>query len=68
MKYGEVLAYYIEKQGVSAAELARRIGSPRSTVHGLLSGRAKSPTLDTAVAIADALEVPLKDMIKMMEM
>ena len=65
MKYAKVLAYYLEKQGVSPAELARRIGSPRSTVHALLNGRAKEPTLGKAKAIADALGVPLEEMARM---
>ena len=65
MEYGEVLAYYLEKQGVSAAELARRIDSPRSTVSALLNGRAKEPTLGKAKAIADALGVTLEEMANM---
>ena len=65
MEYGKVLDYYLKKQGISAAELARRIGSPRSTVHALLNGRAKEPTLGKAKAIADALGVPLEEMARM---
>lgn len=65
MRYGEVLAYYLEKQGITPAELARRINSPRSTVHALLNGRAKEPTLGKAKAIADALGVPLEEMVEM---
>lgn len=66
MEYKDVLSYYLAKQGVSPAELARRIDSPRSTVHALLTGRAKEPTLGKAKAIADALGVSLEEMADMM--
>ena len=65
MEYGKVLAYYLDKQGISPAELARRIGSPRSTISALLNGRAKEPTLGKAKAIADALGVSLEEMAEM---
>ena len=65
MEYKDVLAYYLKKQGVTPAELARRIGSPLSTVHALLSGRAKEPTLGKAKTIADALGVSLEEMAEM---
>lgn len=66
MEYKDVLAYYLEKQNVSGAELARRIGSPRSTITELLKGRSKEPTLGRAKAIADALGVTLEEMAQMM--
>ena len=65
MEYKDVLAYYLETTGISAAELARRIDSPRSTINELLKGRAKDPKLGTAKAIADALGVPLEEMVDM---
>ena len=65
MEYKDVLAYYIDKQGLTPAEVARRINSPRSTVNELLKGRAKEPTLGKAKAIADALGVPLEEMVDM---
>lgn len=66
MEYGQVLAYYLDKQGMTKAQLAYAIGSPRSTIGALVSGRAKEPTLGKAKAIADALGVPLQDMVSMM--
>lgn len=65
MEYGKVLAYYLDKQGMTPAELAHRIGSPRSTINALLHGRAKEPTLGKAKAIADALGVSLEEMARM---
>ena len=66
MEYKDVLAYYLKAKGISAAELARRLGSHRSTVNELLKGRAKDPKLGTAKAIADALGVPLEEMVDML--
>lgn len=51
---------------MTKAQLAYAIGSPRSTIGALVSGRAKEPTLGKAKAIADALGVPLQDMVSMM--
>ena len=62
MEYREVLQRYLEELGISQAELARRIGRPRSTVNSLLKHRAKEPTLGTAKAIADALGISLEEM------
>jgi len=66
MEYKDVLAYYLDKQGIAPAELAHRIGSPRSTVNELLKGRSKDPKLGTAKAIADGLGVPLEEMTTML--
>lgn len=66
MEYKDVLAHYLTEKGISPAELARMIDSPRSTVHALLNGRAKEPTLGRAKAIADALGVSLQEMADMM--
>ena len=62
MEYRDALSYYLDAKGISPAELARRIDSPRSTVDALLKGRAKEPTLGKAKAIADALGVSLEEM------
>lgn len=64
MEYREVLKSYLEQANMTPAELARRIGSPRSTIHEILAGRSKEPTLGRAKAIADALGVSLDDMAK----
>lgn len=42
MEYREVLAQYLKEKNISEAELARRIGSPRSTVNAIMIGRAKA--------------------------
>ena len=67
MKYGEVLSYYIDKSGLSRAEVARRAGVGRSQITDLCSGRTKEPTLLKAKDIANALGVSLQEMLDMME-
>lgn len=63
--YAEVLRYYLQRQDVTAAELARRLGTSRSSICELTSGRSKEPTLGKAKAIADALGVSLEEMAVM---
>lgn len=64
MEYRYVLANYLAERNMTPAELSRAIGSPKSTVSALLSGRAKEPTLGKAKAIADALGVSLDEMAR----
>lgn len=52
-----------EAAHVTQAELARRIGKPRSQVCDWEAGR-RNPKLDALKKIADALGVPLDDLIK----
>lgn len=66
MTYGEVLDYYINEVGISRAELARRAKVGRSQITELINGKTKEPGLTRAKAIADALGVPLNDMLDMM--
>lgn len=66
MTYGEVVSYYLGALGISQSELARRIGTGRQTVNSIIKNKGLRPTLDTAVAIANALDVPLQDMVDMM--
>lgn len=67
MTYGEALSYYLEKTGIKPAELARRINVSRGQISDLISGRTKDPALSRAKAIADALGVPLQEMVDWME-
>ena len=66
MTFGEVVLHYLNALGVSQSELARRVGTNRSTINCIIKDERRSPTLDTAVAIADALGVPLEEMVEMM--
>lgn len=66
MKYGDVLMHYMSVTGLSKAEIARRAGIGRSQITDFCTGRTKEPTLFKAKAIADALGVPLQEMVDMM--
>ena len=67
MEYREVLLLYLGKYDMSQAELARRVGVPRSTINSLATGQVSQPTLLTAKAIADAFGVTLQEMVDVME-
>lgn len=60
--YGEVLKLYLDERGMTAGDLARKIGINRGSVYSLMDGRAKEPTLTRAKEIADALGVTLQEM------
>ena len=68
MTYGEVLNFYLKKLGVSQSELARRMNTGRQTINSIIKAGRRGPTLDTALAISEALGVPLQEMVdKMLE-
>ena len=67
MTFGEVVTYYLEQLDVSQSELARRMGTGRQTLNSIIKGNRRGPRLDTAIAIADALGVPLQEMIDKMK-
>jgi transcriptional regulator with XRE-family HTH domain len=49
--------------GLPALELARRSGVARNTIAALEAGQG-NPTVDTLYALADALEVPLSELLE----
>lgn len=67
MTYGEVVTYYLNKLGVSQSELARRMHTGRQTINSIIRGGRRGPTLDTALAISEALGVPIQEMIDKMK-
>lgn len=67
MTFGEVVTYYLEQLDVSQSELARRMGTGRQTLNSIIKGNRRGPRLDTAIAIADALGIPLQEMIDKMK-
>jgi transcriptional regulator with XRE-family HTH domain len=60
--FSRVVKKHREKKGLSRAVLAR-IAGLHQTYIGLLEREERSPNLDTARAIADALGLPLSQMI-----
>jgi DNA-binding XRE family transcriptional regulator len=57
-----VVKKHREKCGFSRAELAQKAGLHQTYI-GLLEREKRSPNLETAMAIADALGLPLAQMI-----
>lgn len=51
------------RKGLSQNELARRAGIKQSVLSYIESGRTKNPRIDTLVAIAAALKVPVNKLI-----
>ena len=66
MEYADVLRYYLEKTGMTQAELASKTGSTRSSIGKLMKGRSKAPSIFKAKAIADAFGMPLQHMVDRM--
>jgi transcriptional regulator with XRE-family HTH domain len=60
--FSEVVKELREKRKLSRAALAKKAGLHQTYI-GLLERGERSPNLDTAKAIADALAVPLGTMI-----
>ena len=60
-RVGRVLTHLREGQGLSRAELARRVGTSTSQISAVESGE-RSPTLDSLERLARALKVPLADL------
>jgi len=60
--FSRVVKRHREKKGLSRAALAASAGLHQTYI-GLLERDERSPNLDTAKAIADALELPLSKML-----
>lgn len=68
MTYAEVLRQLLEEKNVKPAELARMVGTNRSSIGSLLDGKAQEPKLRKAKKIADALDVSLEYFTDRMDM
>ena len=66
MTYSEALRLLMRERGFEQVDLARAIGSSRSYVSQLMSGKVKEPKLSAAYAIADALGVTVQDFLNLM--
>lgn len=68
MTFGEVVALYLEEAGMSQSDLARKMNTGRQTINSIIiDDKRRAPRLDTAMQIADALGVPLQEMIDRMK-
>ena len=52
--FGEVVRLYMDEQGITQSELARRMGTGRQTINNMLRDNRRGPTLVTAIAVAEA--------------
>jgi len=64
--FSRVVKKHREKQGLSRAALAEKAGLQQTYI-GLLEREKRSPNLDTAKAIANALGLTLAEIIKTAE-
>jgi transcriptional regulator with XRE-family HTH domain len=64
--FSEVVKQLREAKQLSRAALAKKAGLHQTYI-GLLERGVRSPNMDTAKAIADALDVPLGRMVIMAE-
>jgi transcriptional regulator with XRE-family HTH domain len=64
--FSEIVKELRERKKLSRAALAKRAGLHQTYI-GLLERGERSPNLDTAKAIADALEIPLGKIINRAE-
>ena len=64
--FSRVVKKHREKQGMSRAALAEKAGLHQTYI-GLLEREKRSPNLDTAKAIAKALNLTLAEIIKQAE-
>ena len=67
MTFGEVVRLYLRDRGMTQSELARRMGVGRQTVNSLLKEDGRSPILETAIAVANALDVQLQELVNTMK-
>lgn len=65
--FGEVVRLYMDERGMSQSELARLMGTGRQTVNNLLRDGRRGPTLETAVAVADAFGVTVDELVDKMK-
>lgn len=61
MNFVELVKQEMERRGWSESELAREAGLSRQAVNFLLSGRTKSPSIDTINNIARAFRLPVDE-------
>lgn len=65
--FGEVVKQYMDERGMTQSELARLMGTGRQTVNNLLRDGRRGPTLETAVAVADAFGVTVDELVDKMK-
>ena len=65
--FGEVVKQYMDERGMTQSKLARLMGTGRQTVNNLLRDGRRGPTLETAVAVAEAFGVTVDELVDKMK-
>ncbi|MBV4430719.1 helix-turn-helix transcriptional regulator [Clostridium tyrobutyricum] len=63
MFYRDKIIKLLEEKGWSKYKLAKEASIPQSSLHDILSGKIKNPTVDRVKAIADALEITVDELL-----
>lgn len=63
MELGEYVSKYRKQAGMTIDELASISGVPKGTINKIISGTTKSPTLDSVIALSNALGKTINDFI-----
>lgn len=63
MFYRDRIIKLLEEKGWTKYKLAKEANIPQSSLHDILSGKIKSPTIERAKAIADALGVTVDEFL-----
>ncbi len=62
-KVAQLIRFKIKEKGISTHALEKLAGLKPSSIHNILQGKSKNPTLHTLQAISLALECPLDELV-----
>lgn len=66
MEYGKALRMIMKEEGISQAELARRMNTSTSYISQLCTGKISDPSLSRALEVAEALCVDISRFERLM--
>lgn len=66
MTIAELLRNYMDGHDLTPAEMARKCGVSRQYLNGLLNGNTQTMRLDKAVGVADALEMSVDELARLL--
>jgi len=61
---GKIIKQKMQKENFSIYELSKKSKVAYATLHNIISGKAKNPRIGTLVKIAQALNVPLQNLVE----
>lgn len=57
------ISHFLSKHNMPITHLEKKARLKRNSIHSIISGRVKNPRIDTLVAIADALDCSIYELI-----